>query len=60
MSPATHAFDLVLCNARVATANDTFAAGIGIRDGRIVQLGSRLPAGRREIASGASRSSLRW
>ena len=32
-------------NARVATASDTFDADIGIRDGRIVQLGLGLPAG---------------
>jgi dihydropyrimidinase len=42
-------FDLVLRNARVATASDTFDADIGIRAGRIVQLGLGLPAGRREI-----------
>lgn len=42
-------FDLVVRNARVATASDTFDADIGIRDGRIVQLGLGLPAGRQEI-----------
>ncbi len=41
--------DLVLRNARVATASDTFEADIGVRDGRIVILGSGLPAGEREI-----------
>jgi dihydropyrimidinase len=41
--------DLVVRNARVATASDTFDSDIGIRDGRIVQLGIDLPAGRREI-----------
>jgi dihydropyrimidinase len=41
--------DLVVRNARVATASDTFDADIGIRAGRIVQLGVGLPAGRREI-----------
>lgn len=41
--------DLVVRNARVATASDTFDSDIGIRDGRIVQLGLDLPAGRREI-----------
>jgi dihydropyrimidinase len=41
--------DLVLRNARVATASDTFDSDIGIRNGRIVQLGLGLPAGRREI-----------
>jgi dihydropyrimidinase len=48
------AFDLVVRNARVATASDTFDADIGIVDGRIVQLGMGLAAGRREIdAAGA-------
>ncbi|MEJ8812881.1 dihydropyrimidinase [Variovorax ureilyticus] len=52
MSTAT--FDLVVRNARVATASDTFDADIGITGGRIVQLGQGLPAGRREIdAAGA-------
>ena len=41
--------DLVIRNARVATASDTFASDIGIDDGRIVQLGTGLPAGAREI-----------
>ena len=41
--------DLVVRNARVATASDTFQSDIGIRGGRIVQLGLDLPAGRREI-----------
>ena len=43
------AFDLVVRNARVATASDTYAADIGIRGGRIVQLGESLAAGDREI-----------
>ena len=42
-------FDLVVRNAQVATASDTFFADIGIRDGRIVQLGSGLSPGTREI-----------
>ena len=41
--------DLVVRNARVATASDTFDADIGIVDGRVVQLGQRLPTGTREI-----------
>ena len=41
--------DLVVRNARVATASDTFDSDIGIRDGRIVQLGLDLPTGRQEI-----------
>jgi dihydropyrimidinase len=43
------ALDLVIRNARVATASDTFACDIGIRAGRIALLGEGLPAGRREI-----------
>ena len=41
--------DLVVRNARVATASDTFDSDIGIRAGRIVQLGLGLSAGQREI-----------
>src|SRR5438552_664502 len=41
--------DLVVRNARVATASDTFDSDIGIRGGRVVQLGLDLPEGRREI-----------
>jgi dihydropyrimidinase len=47
MTPST--FDLVIRNALVATASDTFAADIGVNGGRIVQLGSGLAAGKREI-----------
>ena len=43
------AFDLVVRNARVATASDTFECDIGIRGGRIAQLGLALEAGAREI-----------
>ncbi|MGI9026129.1 MAG: dihydropyrimidinase [Burkholderiaceae bacterium] len=42
-------FDLVVRNAEVATASDTFRSDIGVRDGRIVQLGIGLASGRREI-----------
>ena len=42
-------FDLVVRNALVATASDTFTADIGIKDGRIVQLGTGLAHGVREI-----------
>lgn len=42
-------FDLVVRNAKVATASDCFDADIAVRDGRIVQLGIGLAAGRREI-----------
>ena len=46
---STSAFDLVVRNARVATASDTFDADIGIIDGRITQLGASLAAGNQEI-----------
>ena len=42
-------FDLVVRNARVATASDCFEADIGIRDGRIEALGTGLAEGRKEI-----------
>jgi dihydropyrimidinase len=42
-------FDLVIRNARVASASECVAADIGIRDGRIAMLGDRLPRGEREI-----------
>lgn len=41
--------DLVVRNARVATASDTFDSDIGIAGGRIVQLGLGLPPGRQEV-----------
>lgn len=41
-------FDLVVRNARVATASDIFESDIGIRDGKIAQLGAHLPTGTRE------------
>lgn len=43
------AFDLVIRNARAATASDTFDCDIGIHGGRITQLGLGLPPGRKEI-----------
>ena len=42
-------FDLVIRNARVATASDTFTSDIAIKDGCIVQLGLGLGTGTREI-----------
>lgn len=47
MADAT--LDLVIRNARVATASDTFACDIGIRGGRVALLGEALPAAAREI-----------
>lgn len=41
--------DLVVRNAKVATAGDTFTADIGIKDGRIVLLGEHLPGAASEI-----------
>jgi len=49
MSTSTSDFDLVVRNARVVTASDTFDCDIGISAGRIVQLGMKLGAGAREI-----------
>ena len=43
------AFDLVIRNARIATAADTFHADIGIKAGVIVQLGLNIAAGVSEI-----------
>ena len=48
-SMSTSNFDLVIRSARVATASDTYTSDIGIRGGRIVQLGLELAAGAREI-----------
>lgn len=42
-------FDVVIRNARVATASDTFMSDIGIRDGIIEQLGRNLGKGKKEI-----------
>ena len=42
-------YDLVVRNGTVATASDVFAADIGIVAGRIVTIGAKLTAGRREI-----------
>ncbi len=48
-------FDLVIRNAQATTASDIFHCDIGIRDGRIVQLGQSLAPGVREIdAAGRS------
>lgn len=42
-------FDLVIRNAQAVTASDIFHCDIGVRDGRVVQLGLGLGAGTREI-----------
>lgn len=42
-------FDLVIRGGKIATSGDTFYADIGIHDGRIVALGSKLSKGRDEI-----------
>lgn len=46
MNPA---LDLVIRDARVATAADCFNADIGVKEGRIVLIGQGLPAAEREI-----------
>lgn len=43
------AYDLIIRNARVATAGDTFDCDIGIRDGRIAALADNLADGAQEI-----------
>ena len=45
-------FDLVIRNGIVATAADTFAADVGIKDGRITALGEALTGGGGEIDAG--------
>jgi dihydropyrimidinase len=42
-------FDLVIRNAKVATASDTFMSDIGVIGGQIVQMGVELSKGEREI-----------
>lgn len=42
-------FDLVIRRGTVATASETFIADVGIRRGKVVQLGSNLGQGREEI-----------
>ncbi|WP_279483670.1 dihydropyrimidinase [Aureimonas sp. SK2] len=41
--------DLVIRGGTIATASDVFTADIGIRNGRIVQIGEALPPGAEEI-----------
>jgi dihydropyrimidinase len=46
-------FDLVVRNGTVVTAADTIPCDVGVRDGRVVALGTRLTKGERDIdASG--------
>ncbi|MBA3508314.1 MAG: amidohydrolase family protein, partial [Betaproteobacteria bacterium] len=42
-------FDLVVRNARIATAADVFECDIGVNDGRIAALARGLPRGARDI-----------
>ncbi|WP_371437552.1 dihydropyrimidinase [Polaromonas sp.] len=50
---SAYTYDVVVRGGTVATASDVFVADIGIRDGKIVQLGLDLMPGRREVdASG--------
>ncbi len=46
---ATAEYDLVVRNGQVVTAADVTGCDLGIREGRIVAIGERLGAGRREI-----------
>ncbi len=45
-------FDLIVKGGTVATAVDTYAADIAVRDGRIVALGHDLGSATREIDAG--------
>ena len=47
--PTSPNLDLVVRNARIATASDCFDGDIGVHQGRVVQLGASLPIGVREI-----------
>jgi dihydropyrimidinase len=42
-------YDLIVKNARIATAGDTFTADIGVRDGQVVALGKDLDDARETI-----------
>src|SRR5258708_18999736 len=42
-------YDLVVRNGTLATASDVFRADIGVIDGRVVTIGAKVGAGRREI-----------
>lgn len=56
-----HEFDLVVRNAKAITASDTFTGDIGVRDGRIVQLGLGIGPGVREIdAAGRAVTPAAW
>ncbi|MHB1205556.1 MAG: dihydropyrimidinase [Rhodospirillaceae bacterium] len=44
-------YDLVIRDAKVGTASDTFSCDIGVKDGKIAALGHDLPKGEREIAA---------
>lgn len=46
------ALDMVIRNARAATASDTFTCDIGIRDGRIACMGTDLEPGDQEVDAG--------
>lgn len=43
------AFDLIIANGTVATSADVFSADIGIKDGKIVQIGAHLSGATRTI-----------
>lgn len=45
----SNTLDLIIKNARVATASDVFMADIGIKDGMIAMLGSHLPSADKTI-----------
>ena len=57
----SNTLDLVIKNAKVATASDVFMADIGIKDGTIVMLGSHLPDALKTIdAAGRVVTPVAW
>ena len=49
VADTTSDFDLVIRGGQVATAEESFVADIGVRDGKIIALAPNLQSGRREI-----------
>src|SRR5260221_3815466 len=45
-------FDLTVRHGTIATEHETLRADVGIRDGRIIAIETKLPAGRRDLDAG--------
>jgi dihydropyrimidinase len=45
----SHEFDLTVRDGTVVTASDTMRCDVGVRDGRIIAMEVKLPAGRRDL-----------